>query len=170
MIGPAFSDAALLGLADRFHRALEPVPGDPLELAQCPPGCIAVAVVGAHLSGQPLNTELTDRNARLLKACRTAPGYRLYALDATRPPKPGLVREEKYPGPGIEVEVWAVPEPLFGSFVTGVPAPLGIGNAVLDDGSSVKCFICEPYALAGATEITRFGGWRNYLSQTLLTR
>ncbi len=170
VIGPAFSDAALLGLADRFHRALEPVPGDPLELAQCPPGCIAVAVVGAHLSGQPLNTELTDRNARLLKACRTAPGYRLYALDATRPPKPGLVREEKYPGPGIEVEVWAVPEPLFGSFVAGVPAPLGIGNAVLDDGSSVKCFICEPYALAGATEITRFGGWRNYLSQTLLTR
>ena len=111
-----------------------------------------------------------DRKARLLKACRTAAGYRLYALDATRPPKPGLVRDEKFSGPGIEVEVWAVPEQEFGGFVAGIPAPLGIGNAVLDDGSSVKCFICEPYAVAGATEITRFGGWRNYLSQTLLTR
>jgi allophanate hydrolase len=170
VIGPAFSDAALLGLADCFHRSLAVVPGDAMNLAQCPPGCIAVAVVGAHLSGQPLNGELTDRKARRLKACRTAPGYRLYALDATRPPKPGLVRDEKYRGPGIEVEVWAVPEQQFGTFVAGVPAPLGIGNAVLDDGSNVKCFICEPYALAGATEITRFGGWRGYLSQTLLTR
>jgi allophanate hydrolase len=94
----------------------------------------------------------------------------LYALDGTMPPKPGLVREPAYQGLGIEVEVWAVPEHQFGGFVAGVPAPLGIGNAVLDDGESVKCFICEPYAVAGATEITRFGGWKPYVSQTLLTR
>ena len=80
------------------------------------------------------------------------------------PPKPGLVRDEQFRGPGIEVEVWAVPEHQFGSFVAGVPAPLGIGNAVLDDGSTVKGFICEPYAVGGATEITHFGGWRHYLS------
>src|ERR1035438_5035281 len=82
----------------------------------------------------------------------------------------GSVRDLGFRGPGIEVEVWAMPEYQFGSFVARVPAPLGIGNAVLDDGSTVKSFICEPYAVAGATEITRFGGWKHYLSQALTTR
>jgi len=170
MIGPAFSEESLLSLADRFHRAQGEVPGESLDLSACPPGCIAVAVVGAHLSGQPLNHELTNRQARLIKTCRTAPGYRLYALDGTMPPKPGLVRDQQFRGPGIEVEVWAMPEHQFGSFAGGVPAPLGIGNAMLDDGSTVKSFICEPYAVAGATEITRFGGWRPYLLQALSVR
>jgi allophanate hydrolase len=169
LIAPAFSEEALLSLADRFHRATALVPGPALELPDTP-GCIRLAVVGAHLTGQPLNAQLTERGAQLLRACRTAAGYRLYALDSTMPPKPGLVRDERFQGPGIEVEVWAVPENHFGSFVAGVPAPLGIGNAVLEDGSMVKCFICEPYAVEGATEITRFGGWKGYLSQPLLAR
>ena len=160
LIGPAFSDEALLAVADRFHRA----PGPPLELKINPPGCIPVAVVGAHLTGQPLNRQLTERGARLMQASRTAPGYRLYALTGSVPPKPGLVRDEAVHGPGIEVEVWAVPSDRFGSFVAAVPPPLGIGNATLEDGRVVKCFICESYAIAGATEITHFGGWRNYLS------
>jgi allophanate hydrolase len=164
LIGPAFTDEALLALADRFHR-----PGASLEL-DAVPGSVAVAVVGAHLSGQPLNWQVTDRGGRLLRTCRTSPGYRLYALDGTIPPKPGLVRDGAFTGPGIEVEVWAIPENHFGSFVAGVPAPLGIGNAVLEDGASVKCFICEPYALRNATEITRYGGWRGYLMQSLLTK
>ena len=170
LLGPAFSEEALLSLGDRFHRAQTLVPGDVLDLGACPPGCVAVAVVGAHLCGEPLNHELADRQARLIKACRTAPGYRLYALDGTMPPKPGLVRDQQFRGPGIEVEVWAVPEHQFGSFVAGVPAPLGIGNAVLDDGSTVKGFICEPYAVGGATDITHFGSWRHYLSQALSAR
>ncbi len=123
-------------LADRFHRAQGEVPARrwtwrPVRRVASP-----LAVVGAHLSGQPLNWQLTDRGARLIKTCRTAPGYRLYALDGTMPPKPGLVRDQQFRGPGIEVEVWAMPEDQFGSFVGDVPAPLGIGNAVLDDGSS----------------------------------
>jgi allophanate hydrolase len=159
LIGPAFSDEALLAVADRFHRA----PGPPLELQTSPPGCIPVAVVGAHLSGQPLNWHLTERGARLIETSRTAPGYRLYALTGSVPPKPGLVRDEAFHGSGIEVEVWAVPANRFGSFVAAVPPPLGIGNATLQDGRTVKCFICEPYAIAGAAEITHFGGWRNYI-------
>jgi allophanate hydrolase len=164
LIGPAFTDDALLALAGRFN-------GTPVLVeSPCPPGCIALAVVGAHLTGQPLNWQLTERGARRLKACRTAPGYRLYALDGTMPPKPGLVRDDAFLGQGIEIEVWAVPEHQFGGFVAAVPPPLGIGNATLDSGESVKCFICEPYAVTGATEITRFGGWKHYLSQPLLTR
>ena len=162
-IGPAFTDEALLAVADRYHRTWAKLPGPAIDLGACPPGCIAVAVVGAHLKGQPLNRQLTERGARLLKSCRTARGYRLYALDRTMPPKPGLVRDEGFDGKGIEVEVWAVPEDRFGGFVAEVPPPLGIGNATLDSGETVKCFICEPYAIRGATEITHFGGWRNYL-------
>jgi allophanate hydrolase len=155
LIGPAFSDGALLALGGRFC-------GEPIAAIACPPGCVAIAVVGAHLSGQPLNWQLTGKGARLIRTCRTAPNYRLYALEGTKPAKPGLVRDDTFRGPGIEVEVWAMPEHEFGGFTAGVPAPLGIGNAALDDGTSVKCFICEPYGIAGATEITRFGGWRAY--------
>jgi allophanate hydrolase len=155
-IGPAFSDSALLSLADLYHR------GEAVGTAL---GCVSVAVVGAHLTGQPLNWQLTSRGARLIKTCKTAPGYRLYALDGTVPPKPGLVRDESFEGPGIEVEVWTMPEEQFGGFVAAVPAPLGIGSATLDNGSVVKCFICEGYAIAGAEEITSYGGWRNYLTR-----
>ena len=157
-IGPAFSDEALLALADRYLGATAPL----LDKA---PGCIELAVVGAHLSGQALNWQLTQRGARLQKTCRTASNYRLYALGST-PPKPGLVRDEKFQGPGIEVEVWSVPEDRFGGFVADIPAPLGIGTVVLDDGASVKCFLCEPYALSAAAEITHFAGWRAYLASS----
>ena len=156
LIGPAFADEALLSLADRYARGA-------LVKASAP-GCVSVAVVGAHLSGQPLNWQLTERGARLVKTCRTARGYRLYALDGTVPPKPGLVRDAQFEGSGIEVEVWAIPEDRFGGFVAAVPPPLGIGSVTLDSGEVVKCFICEGYAIEGATEITRFGGWRSYLA------
>ncbi len=154
-IGPGFTDEALLALA---HRHL----GGTTPLVEKSPGCIEVAVVGAHLSGEPLNYQLTERDARLLKTCRTATDYRLYALAGTVPAKPGLVRDPSFRGPGIELEVWAMPEDRFGSFVAAIPAPLGIGTVRLDDGEEVKCFVCEPHALSGATDITHFGGWRGY--------
>ncbi|MEZ5403216.1 MAG: allophanate hydrolase [Bryobacteraceae bacterium] len=154
LIGQAHSDAGLLDAAARMLSEPLPYPA--------PPGSTPVGVLGAHLAGQPLNHELTSRGARLLRTARTAPSYRFYHLRDTTPPKPGLVHEPGFQGPGIEVEVWAVPDDRFGSFVAGVPAPLGIGTAVLEDGTAVKCFICEPYAVAGSTEITRFGGWRGY--------
>jgi allophanate hydrolase len=162
-IGPAFTDEGLLAVADRYHKAMNETAG-PADLGVCAPGCIRVAVVGAHLSGQPLNWQLTQRRARLLKSSKTEACYRFYALSGTQPLKPGLVREEGFDGPSIEVEVWAVPENEFGSFVAAVPPPLTIGNVRLMDGDTVKCFLCEPYALAGATEITQFGGWRAFLA------
>ena len=170
LIGPAFSDEALLSLADRFHNAGAGRPEPAVDLGGCPPGCVPLAVVGAHLTGQPLNGQLMDRGARLLKTCRTAPGYRLYALNGTLPPKPGLVRDDSFPGPGIEVEVWAVPENWFGGFVAAVPPPLAIGNATLENGECVKAFLCEPFALEGAAEITATGGWRAYLAQAVYAR
>jgi allophanate hydrolase len=159
LIGPAFSDEALLDLAGRY---LGESSGK-----NTAPGCVRVAVAGAHLSGQPLNHQLTGRGARMVGTCRTSPEYRLYALE-TVPPKPGLVREPGFSGWGIEVEVWSVPENKFGSFVAEIPAPLGIGSVTLEDGTSVKGFICEQAGLSSALEITRFGGWRSYLRNRAL--
>jgi allophanate hydrolase len=163
-IGPAFTDEALVALADRYLRNANMTSGPEVDLGRCPPGCVAVAVVGAHLSGQPLNWQLTQRRARLLRNAKTEACYRFYALPGTTPLKPGLVREEGFAGPGIELEVWAVPENEFGSFVAAVPPPLTIGNVRLSDGDTVKCFLCEPYALDGAAEITQMGGWRAFLA------
>lgn len=57
-----------------------------------------------------------------------------------------------------------MPAGQFGSFVAGIPAPLGIGKVRVEDGSQVCGFICEPYGLDGAEEITHLGGWRAYLA------
>ena len=121
-----------------------------------------LAVVGAHLLGQPLNHQLTDRGARLEAVTTTAPVYRLHAL-VTDPPKPGLVRVAER-GAAVEVEVWALGAAAFADFVDAVPAPLCIGRVVLDGGADVAGFLCEPLALAGAPDITSFGGWRAYLA------
>jgi len=128
-------------------------------------GALHIAVVGAHLSGLPLNPELTGSGGQLLKRCRTAPDYRLFALPNTTPPKPGLVRQPGFVGPGLEVEVWSLPSDAFGRFVAKIPAPLGIGKVTLEDGSAVSGFLCEAHAVTDAEDITRFGGWRAFLAQ-----
>ena len=172
LIGHAFTEAALLPLADRLHRSLNKTLGGSQRLLadtpklptpQPPPGCLLMAVVGAHLTGQPLNWQLTQRGGRLVRTCRTHPDYRFYALKNTTPPKPGLVWEPGFVGPGIEVEVWALPANTVGTFVDGVPQPLCIGTLRLEDGSLVKGFLAEPAAIHDATEITALGGWRAYL-------
>ncbi|CAN1210049.1 hypothetical protein TUMEXPCC7403_07630 [Tumidithrix helvetica PCC 7403] len=127
---------------------------------------IQVAVVGAHLTGQPLNHQLTSRNATLVKATHTAPIYKLFALAGTVPAKPGLVRIDPRidRGSRIEIEVWAMTAADFGSFVAEIPSPLGIGTLLLEDNETVKGFICEPYGLTNARDISSYGGWRAYLA------
>lgn len=115
-----------------------------------------MAVVGANLTGQPLNWQLVERKAKLLETTRTGPGYRLYALADNSPAKPGLVFDDTGPG-AIEVEVWEMEEGVFGSFVALIPAPLGIGTLTLANGRTVKGFLCETYATLGAKDITVFG-------------
>lgn len=148
LVAPAHHDRILVEFAaGRFRRQ----------------GLARVAVVGAHLSGQPLNGQLTERGARLIESTTTSPSYRLYALE-TMPPKPGLVRVGSG-GASIEVEVWEMPFEHFGSFVALIPPPLGIGSVELADGSWVKGFLCESLALETAPDITPFGGWRAYLNR-----
>ena len=168
LVGPAFTDEGLLTLGDRLHRQLSTAPcvgatGTPLHSAKPQrSGGIRLAVVGAHLTGQPLNRQLTDLNAKLEVATTTSCDYRLYALSNTAPAKPGLVRS--HDGAKIPVEVWLLDDAAFGRFCAMVPAPLGIGNVELTDGSWVKGFICEQIAIEDATDITAHGGWKAYLS------
>ncbi len=164
LIGPALADRQLLGLADTYLGVADrPLGATGRGDGSAPGGGVEVllAVVGAHLSGQPLNHELTSRGARLVRRTTTAPHYRLVALADTDPPRPGLVRSPD--GHPIEVEVWSVPEYLLGGFVAGVPAPLAIGQVELADRRWVSGFVCEAVALDGATDITHHRGWRSYL-------
>ena len=126
---------------------------------------IAIAVVGAHLSGMPLNCELRALNARLLKVTTSAADYRLFALRGTVPPKPGLLRVERGSGAAIALEIWALSAEAFGQFVANVPSPMAIGTLRLEDGSEIKGFLVEPLALDGARDISEFGGWRNYVAK-----
>jgi allophanate hydrolase len=123
---------------------------------------VHLAVVGAHLTGEPLNHQLLDLGATLVSATRTAPRYRLFALANTAPAKPGLARSPANDGAAIEVEVWRLSPAAFGAFVAKVPAPLCIGTIELANGLGVSGFLCESYALASARDITSFGGWRAY--------
>jgi allophanate hydrolase len=171
LIAPAGQDESVTALADRFQRATGLTLG--ATGASMPTGGAAngkaagvkVAVVGAHLAGQPLNFQLTERGAKLIRGCRTKGGYRLFALPGTVPPKPGLLRGgDEISGSGVEVEIWGMSVPAFGSFVAAVPPPLVIGTIELEDGELVKGFLCESHATAGARDITGFGGWRAYLA------
>ena len=171
LIAPAWKEAALCTFGKRWqgHRAitrgatgLAYVSTMLAQILSPVPGKTRVAVVGAHLSGMPLNRELTERDAVLVETSATSDAYRLYALAGTVPPKPGLARGEAGGGAAIEVELWDMPTAHFGSFVAGIPAPLGIGTLELRDGRTVKGFICEGQGLAGAQDITHFGGWRAY--------
>jgi allophanate hydrolase len=122
-------------------------------------------VVGAHLSGQPLNHELLAAGGVLIGPAATAPSYRLYALD-TAPPKPGLVRVAgPVPsGASIAAELWRLPAAGLARFMCGLARPMAIGRVLLDDDREVLGFLCEPAALDGATDITPYGGWLAYLA------
>jgi allophanate hydrolase len=161
-IGPAFADIMLQELAQQFEETADmTVP--PLDLKDRPPETVKLAVVGAHLEGMPLHWQLVSRDAKLVARTKTDAAYRLYAMANSAPPKPALVHVGAG-GAAIEVEVYELPMSLFGSFVAEVPAPLAIGTVTLEDGSSVKGFVSEPRAIAGAQDITALGGWRAYIA------
>ena len=172
LLAPAGHDAQLASIGRVFHADTKLTLGARCvpqpQLAALPAGVrgdeIAIAVVGAHLSGMALNGELKALGGRLLEAATTAPDYKLYALSTT-PPKPGMLRVEPGAGSAIELEVWALPAAAFGNFVAAVPPPLSIGTIRLADGRGVKGFIVEAAAVTGARDISRFSGWRAFVAE-----
>ena len=172
LIGRCGSDWQLADLGQRYHHDTGlsmGATGEPLPAMRAIAGLksavtVQVAVVGAHLSGMPLNGQLTSRGATLTTITCTAPHYRLYALPGTTPPKPGMCRVALNQGAAITVEIWDMPVEHYGSFVALIPHPLGIGTLELADGSKVQGFVCESEALQDAQDISGFGGWRTYLA------
>lgn len=170
LIAEAFSDRKLLSISNRLQQLFklplgfgqgeyQPLADNPAQGASC----IPVVVCGAHLDGMPLNWQLRERGGQLVEKTRSAPEYKLYALAGGPPYRPGMVVAEQG-GAAIEVEVWSVPSEAFGSFVAGIPAPLGIGKVKLADGRMLSGFICEASGLVGAEDITHLGGWRAYMA------
>jgi allophanate hydrolase len=172
LLAPAGKDAMLASIGRVFHADTKltlgakglPQPALATVAASAGDGEIAIAVVGAHLSGMALNAELKELGGRLLEATATAPDYKLYALDTT-PAKPGMLRVEAGAGASIALEVWALSAAAFGKFVAAIPPPLSIGTVRLADGRGVKGFIVEPADISGARDISAFGGWRAFMAQ-----
>lgn len=169
LFGRAFTDQSLLGLADGLQRQTGLALVGERSLDAPAPATVArndrarVVVCGAHLDGLPLNWQLRQRGGRLLQATQSSPDYRLYALAGGAVLRPGMVRVAEG-GVAIAVEVWELPSSELGSFLTGIPAPLGLGKVQLADGSWETGFICEGYGPEGASDITAFGGWRAWLA------
>ncbi len=172
LIAPRGKDGLLAAVGARLHSASgvpightnAPLPQSKDALAVAAPGEIELVVVGAHLSGMPLNHELTSRNARFLRAGVTSPDYKLYALAGGPPFRPGLMRVASGSGTPIATEVWALTPEALGNFMAGVPSPLGIGTTTLADGTSPKGFIVEAEGIVGAKDVSEFGGWRAYIA------
>jgi allophanate hydrolase len=172
LAGPAGSDGRLAAIASAMENLIHIPMGATgvVRPASTGPevgdqsGAVLVAVVGAHLAGMPLNRDLVALGAVLESVTTTAPCYRLFALPNSTPPKPGLLRcaPGDSTGAAVEVEVYWISAPSLGVLLTSVKAPLAIGSLELADGRMVHGFVCEPYALADATDITAFGGWRAY--------
>jgi allophanate hydrolase len=179
LIAPGGKDAALLKLANDWEEGLRVPLGhhlyertrssgkDKLEahLPQSAPSA-KLAVVGAHLTGMPLNAQLIERGSRLIGVTHTAPHYKMVDLVGTSPKKPGLLRLSEGGGVSIEVEVYEVLLSTLGSFLSLIPHPLGLGKIELIGGEWVIGFICEPIAEVGARDISQYGGWKNYLAAT----
>lgn len=173
LIAPAGRDGLLASLGAQLHAAAGvamgatgmPLPKPSARPATAAEGEIEIVLVGAHLSGLPLNHELTSRGGRFLRAAATTPDYRFFALPGGPPFRPGLLRVAEGEGAAIETEVWALPAAGFGTFVAGIPAPLGIGTIRLADGTRPKGFLVEPEGVREAEDISGLGGWRAYLAR-----
>jgi allophanate hydrolase len=172
LIGPAFSDFALAGLAARLARVFEPTAGvmrqpigtAPVLAAPAPAQPLRLVVVGAHMSGLALNWQLTERAGRLLRRTRTAPAY---SLTGAAPTRPALVHVGPEAGHAIDVEVWEIDAAHGGSFLQMVGPPLALGTVELADGTQERGFVCEPRGVAAgspALDITAHGGWRGFLA------
>ncbi|WP_214472143.1 allophanate hydrolase [Mesorhizobium sp. dw_380] len=172
LLAPAGRDALTAMLARDLHAASGlplggtgwPQPGPQPTAQPADDGMIDLVVVGAHLSGMPLNGQLNQLGAHFLRATRTTAAYRLYALAGQSVPKPGLIRVADG-GMRIDVEVWRLGPEAFGRFVAAIPAPLGIGTIELDDGTPAKGFLVETAGLDGASDISAFGGWRRFIAR-----
>jgi len=174
LLAPGGADALLASVGRVFHADTR-LPLGASARAQPPlaalPGTaagdmVSLAVVGAHMSGLALNSELRGHGAQMVAKTSTSPNYRLFALAGTEPARPGLLRVGGNDGVAIELEIWSLSALAFGRFVAAIPSPLSIGTIRLADGDEVKGFLVEAEATAGAHDISGYGGWRAFVTRS----
>jgi allophanate hydrolase len=163
----AFSDQKLLTLSERIQQKTQLSLGATEYTYQASSSALAgskgyidVLVCGAHLSGMALNSQLLERGAWLKQTTKSAPKYRMYAVEGVVE-RPAMLRNEDN-GVEFEVEIWSLPIAEFGSFVAGIAQPLGIGKVETSDGDWVTGFIAEGYAEKIGKDISEFQSWRKY--------
>jgi allophanate hydrolase len=154
-IAPAFADQPLLDLAARWT-------GEPLPVATPKPGMAEVVLVGAHMSGLPLNHLVSGRGGRLLRRARTADGYDLVRVPGPGVPRPALIAGAG-PEAGFAVEVWEIPLQTLGNLASELSSPLRLGQLRLDDGTSALGYVGDDTALSQADSLNGYDGWRAYL-------
>lgn len=176
LLAQAGQDAAVASVARRFESNCARKLGatghpltEPGSLPAAATDCIELAVCGAHMSGLPLNWQLTDCGGQFVREAKTSARYQFYALAGGPPARPGLVRSEAAQSTAISLEIWSMPKTALGAFLEAIPAPLGIGSIELSDGSWVKGFLCEATGVSGATEISHMGDWRTFLTHSRMT-
>lgn len=172
LIAPPYQENTLFSVAEAFHRACnlpagatqQPLPPPLKKIPMEDKHYMRLCVCGAHMSGLPLNYQLLECGGRLWAKTRTAPCYKLYAMENLQPPRPGMIRDDN--GVALDVEVWELPVEKFGSFMRKVPSPLCVGTVHLETAEAVNGFLCEPYGLKNARDISMLGGWRTYLQHS----
>lgn len=107
--------AELLGATEHKVSDLKQTVNEDVAVTELSAKEMAIAVVGAHMQGFPLNHQLTNKGGRFLKRTNTAPNYRLFKLGEEIPLRPGLLKVDD--GHQIELEVWAIPKSKFGDRV-----------------------------------------------------
>jgi gamma-glutamylcyclotransferase (GGCT)/AIG2-like uncharacterized protein YtfP len=123
-------------------------------------GPVILAVNGTLMRGLELNGNLLEAGARFVREARTAACYRLYSI---RDRHPAMIRVQDG-GKEIHLELWEVPAAGLAAILQAEPAGLAIGKVVLEDGSEALGVLGEPWLCENAPDITRHGGWRNYIA------
>jgi len=124
-------------------------------------GNVALAVNGTLMRGLELNPNLVEAGAVFLRETTTAPCYRLWSINDRHP----AMQRVSESGASIALEVWSVPPEGLAMILQREPAGLSIGKVQLFDGQEVLGVLGEAILCEGRVEITKFGGWRNYIAR-----
>ena len=161
-IGPRDTDRALIDLTAAFASRGDKSNSAPVS-SGAPPDRLSLLLFGAHMRGLALNVQVLGLGATFIGEVQTAPAYKMVYLPEPAPHRPGVLRVAEG-GRSIAAEEWSFPKSALGEFLDGIRQPLGLGEIELGDGRHVHGFLCEFATADTAEDISRFGGWRKFLS------
>ena len=124
-----------------------------------PKNSLILAVNGTLMRGLELENNLKAVNAIFIKESKTEKAYRLFSINDKYP---AMVKDAK--GSAIDVELYEISEQGMQEVLSKEPEGLTIKEITLIDGSKVQGVVGLPFIIENRKEITKYGGWRNYLA------